>query len=142
MVQFKEIQNNYFLLDYNEARSNVMLIGTRSTSSSISTGKYLFYRNFSSSKKNCYLRPSPHFFYSTVKLDYNELGYKEQNEVKWLVSVILTVYFLGYNEQNPVITNKNTPKRSKIDNFSTIFPSIMSIILKKWLLNNYFTWKC
>ncbi len=41
-----------------------------------------------------------------VKLGYNELGYNEENETNWLVSLILRVQFLGYNEQNPVITNK------------------------------------
>ncbi len=33
-------------------------------------------------------------------------GYNKQNEPNWLVLVILRVHFLGYNEQNPVITNK------------------------------------
>ena len=49
----------------------------------------------------------------TVKLGYNKLGYNEllqrasgyneQNELNWLVSVILWVHFPRYNEQNPVI---------------------------------------
>ena len=43
---------------------------------------------------------------ATVKLGNNELGYNEQNEHDWLVLVILMEIFLGYNEQNRVITNR------------------------------------
>jgi hypothetical protein len=35
----------------------------------------------------------------------------------------------GYNEQNPVITNKKSPKRPKIGIFSTLFPSILNKML-------------
>ena len=59
--------------------------------------------------------------YNTVKLGYNELGYNEQNELKWLVSVILRVHFLGYNEQNSVITNKIGPNWPKSDILAHIF---------------------
>ncbi len=34
---------------------------------------------------------------NTVKLDYNELGYAEQNEHNWWASVSLSVQFPGYN---------------------------------------------
>jgi len=40
------------------------------------------------------------------ELGYNELGYNEQTEHKWLVSVILWLYFLGYNEQNQINLSK------------------------------------
>ena len=43
---------------------------------------------------------------TTVKLGNNELGYNEPNEHDWLVLVILMEIFLGYNEQNRVITNR------------------------------------
>jgi len=55
-----------------------------------------------------------------VKLGYNELGYNEENEPNWLVSLILRVQFLGYNEQNPVITNKIQKNLSKIYIFSSV----------------------
>ncbi len=45
-----------------------------------------------------------------MKLGYNELGYNEQTEHIWLVWVVLKEHFPGYNEQNPVITNKIWPK--------------------------------
>ncbi len=48
---------------------------------------------------------------NTVKLCYNELGYNDYsvitNKNNYLVGlVIFLINFPGYNEQNPVITNK------------------------------------